>query len=62
MLISPKDVIFWMCISMAVTGMGMGVVDGVVASLLGDVSDEHFQGTGKVFTTGRRRIYISEAM
>lgn len=49
MLVGPKDSLVVEAMSLCLTGMGMGLVDGVTPTLLGDVTDDHFGGTGRIF-------------
>jgi MFS family permease len=49
MLVAPKNSLLVEVISFFVTGVGMGLVDGVTAGLLGDVTDAYFRKSSKVF-------------
>lgn len=55
-ILGPKDNIWLEFVSLIGLGVGMGIVDGSVNPILGDVADEYFHGTGRIFVLANTAV------
>eukprot|EP00933_Yihiella_yeosuensis_P030420 TRINITY_DN24061_c0_g1_i1.p1 TRINITY_DN24061_c0_g1~~TRINITY_DN24061_c0_g1_i1.p1 ORF type:complete len:412 (-),score=56.35 TRINITY_DN24061_c0_g1_i1:88-1323(-) len=45
----PKDVLWVEAVTFVLLGVGMGIIDGTVPAILGELSDSKFGGSGKIY-------------